>query len=471
MYATRDFGALEELERYALSLGEAIAAYAEEKDGPGREAVKTEAAPLRDQVRRRWLQALEREAPLTTTEMAQLEAIEAEPDPLTPSSTKSVVIVLKATRLCNLRCVYCNAWAEGEGQVMTFPVMARVVRQLLRAPGVSQVDFVWHGGEVTLLKPKVFRKLVWLQQRFRRPGQAISNSIQTNACAVSDEWLGMLAALNAGVGISVDGPPEVQDRRRPTVDGGPSSALVEETVGRLRRAGTPHAALVVIDRDTIQVPQDRMLDYFASIGLSDIDFLNYVPGNVDLQRGGPDPHYVSFAEFCRWMQDVYVLWRKDFRDRLRIRFIEDLRTALAKRTDPANCYFSGDCLKRIFTVEPNGGLAPCDKFIGLPHSHYGDVTRRPLADLPDGPRRLAAQTMMEIAPEALRTCHWSHVCKGACPHDRLAARRLDPAFDAGCCGMAGLLDQIAKEECDVAPAAASTAAELVSDEQQHRRSV
>lgn len=33
---------------------------------------------------------------------------------------KKLVIVLKATRLCNLRCTYCHSWAEGPNQTISF---------------------------------------------------------------------------------------------------------------------------------------------------------------------------------------------------------------------------------------------------------------------------------------------------------------------------------------------------------------
>ena len=56
---------------------------------------------------------------------------------------------------------------------MTFPVLARATRDALRDPGVRHVDFVWHGGEATLLPLAFYRKALWLQERFRRPGQVV----------------------------------------------------------------------------------------------------------------------------------------------------------------------------------------------------------------------------------------------------------------------------------------------------------
>src|ERR1044072_6234239 len=39
-----------------------------------------------------------------------------------------IVVIMKATRLCNLRCTYCHAWKEGPDQVMPFEVLAKTTR-------------------------------------------------------------------------------------------------------------------------------------------------------------------------------------------------------------------------------------------------------------------------------------------------------------------------------------------------------
>lgn len=68
-------------------------------------------------------------------------------------NAEKLVIVLKATRLCNLRCTYCHSWAEGPNQTLLFETLIRVVRKILAIPNISRFEFVWHGGEITLLKP------------------------------------------------------------------------------------------------------------------------------------------------------------------------------------------------------------------------------------------------------------------------------------------------------------------------------
>src|SRR6266508_1207302 len=74
---------------------------------------------------------------LTVNEMATFRKLRDAPPPagvLRPS----LHVVMKATRLCNLRCTYCNYWRDGPGQVMTFPVLARTLYGVLSDPNVRQ---------------------------------------------------------------------------------------------------------------------------------------------------------------------------------------------------------------------------------------------------------------------------------------------------------------------------------------------
>ena len=126
---------------------------------------------------------------LTADELEVFECLRDEPAPRAGRLRPFTVMIMKATRLCNLRCTYCNQWRDGPNQIMGFEVLARATRDVLRAPGVRRVEFVWHGGEATLLPIAFYRKALWLQEQFRTPGQSVNNVMQTNATRVSDAWL------------------------------------------------------------------------------------------------------------------------------------------------------------------------------------------------------------------------------------------------------------------------------------------
>jgi len=191
-----------------------------------------------------------------------------EKENLTPAFSPQIVMVMKATRLCNLRCTYCNAWREGPNQSMSFEVLARATRDVLRAPGQNQVEFVWHGGEVTLLPRSFYHKALWLQQMFKLDEQDISNSVQTNGTLLTKEWADFLKKYKFSVGISLDGPPQVNDYSRVDRKGQGTSARVSEGIRMLDEANVPYGILMVVDDAVVKLGSRVLLDYFVSEGNS-----------------------------------------------------------------------------------------------------------------------------------------------------------------------------------------------------------
>lgn len=53
---------------------------------------------------------------------------------------------------------------------MSFEVLAEIFAQTLSLPGLENVEFIWHGGEVTLLARDYFLKAMYLQAHLRQPG-------------------------------------------------------------------------------------------------------------------------------------------------------------------------------------------------------------------------------------------------------------------------------------------------------------
>ena len=68
-------------------------------------------------------------------------------------------LIVKATRQCTLRCVYCQDRRASSKQVMSFPVMASMIARALAEH--EHVRFIWHGGEPTLLPISFYEKAFW----------------------------------------------------------------------------------------------------------------------------------------------------------------------------------------------------------------------------------------------------------------------------------------------------------------------
>ena len=59
-----------------------------------------------------------------------------------------------------------------------------------------------------------FKRSVELVQKYRRPGQKVEHTFQTNGVLLDDDWCAFLKEHKFLVGLSVDGPREIHDTYR-----------------------------------------------------------------------------------------------------------------------------------------------------------------------------------------------------------------------------------------------------------------
>lgn len=362
-----------------------------------------------------------------------------------PLMAKKLVIVLKVTRLCNLRCTYCHSWAEGPNQTMKFETIASIIHKILSTPNIKRFEFVWHGGEITLLKPLLFQKLIWLQQKFKQPEHYITNSMQSNAVNISNEWLSFIHGIGMHVGISLDGIPAIHDSRRVDYRGRKTSQRVALGIEKLRQHKIPFGALIVVDKEVYKTDHRKMFDYFIEIGLNNIEFLNIVPDNRIPAGVKIDENYITYADFISFLTQIFITWWDEYRTTILIpQFSDFIRAIKTPGTQLAACYWSENCSQEVITIEPDGDVSPCDKYVGDTDSQYGSLMKNDLADLlANSTHNQIARREEQDAFNKMRQCRWFYLCQGGCPHDRMINRRHAVGYQDDCCGTGKLLAVIA----------------------------
>ena len=120
---------------------------------------------------------------------------------------------------CNIDCTYCfflskEALYPNEKNRMTESTLEAYIRQLLESHRSPQVTVAWQGGEPTLMKLEFFKRSVELVEKYRRPGQTVEHTFQTNGILIDDEWCAFFKEHDFLIGLSVDGPREIHDAYR-----------------------------------------------------------------------------------------------------------------------------------------------------------------------------------------------------------------------------------------------------------------
>src|SRR4051812_41332047 len=94
---------------------------------------------------------------------------------------------------CNIDCTYCfflskEALYPDERQRMSDATLEAYIRQLLESHRAPQVTVAWQGGEPTLMGLDFFRRAVELVDKYRKPGQIVKQTFQTNGLLLDEDW-------------------------------------------------------------------------------------------------------------------------------------------------------------------------------------------------------------------------------------------------------------------------------------------
>ena len=355
---------------------------------------------------------------------------------------REVGLIVKATRLCNLRCTYCHEWRAGPGNTMSFEVLANMTAKVLSDPEHDSVNFIWHGGEPTMLSMDFYRRALAIQARFERPGQRVHNTLQTNGTRINDDWARFFSRYGFRVGVSLDGAPEVHDSQRLFANGKPTFDEVIAGHRILVEHGIADGILMVVDEPTLALGATHLAQVIDGLGVTHIGLLAARPENQpDAEPGTPaTPTYVTPGRMAHFTGDLDDELRR-MGSQVAIRDVEAVRTLLAD-DNPRLCLFQGDCFGRFYLIEPNGDVAHCDLFDPDPDYDFGNVLTHTFADIRASEKMQRLQREREASLEAMRSCPEFGVCNGWCPHEEYTARRHDPEYDPGCCGLRSLIERL-----------------------------
>jgi sulfatase maturation enzyme AslB (radical SAM superfamily) len=163
-------------------------------------------------------------------ELADVEARRQQEEPFRPEC-----LTLYMNNECNLGCVYCHTDpSPGPAlrlEMQAIAAAAEVVAENCRQKGRPFYGVFHGGGEPTLHRGRVEQALSLLARVASAHGVELFRYVATNG-VMSEEKAAWLARHFDLVGLSCDGPAEIQNNQRPRRGGRATSHIVERT-GRI----------------------------------------------------------------------------------------------------------------------------------------------------------------------------------------------------------------------------------------------
>lgn len=343
--------------------------------------------------------------------------------------------------LCNIACNYCfylekrELFPADQPHRMSDVVLAAYIAQYVAAQPTPVVEFVWHGGEPTLLGLDFFRRVVALQESYRVT-KTIRNVLQTNALLLDDAWCQFLKANDFFIGVSLDGPQEIHDRYRKDRSGQGTFERVMRGVRLLQQHGVEFNALACVGRETAHHPLE-VYRFFKQAGITHIQFTPIIEREPDaetealglwlarpalLDQQEPNtrvtPWTVEPEAYGDFLIAIVEEWVRHDVGSTFVMNIEWALTAWLGEPSPV-CIFSKTC-GRAVAIEHNGSVFACDHYV-YPDYRLGNVLQDELGPMVErsvasgfGPHKEST------LPRYCQQCEVKQACWGGCPKHRFA---------------------------------------------------
>ena len=318
-------------------------------------------------------------------------------------------IVVKLTRNCNFRCEYCHDLAF-DSQPMSFETLAYTIQRMLSWKDESAFRFIWHGGEPLLRGHDFFLKILALQEKFRREGQKIQNNIQTNGYLIDNKFIDLFDQYGVTMGVSLDGPSFIHDAQRRNTAGEPTFDSVMQAIRRLQARNIPFGALSVLTSRSLATPPKKFLKFYQENGINNVGFLPVRSSNALEGESLPAEEYAAY------ITRMFDEWLRLDDPNLRIREFSDW-IALSLGLPGILCSSNGGCAGTTFSVDLDGSIYCCDKFVNTNGFCYGNIKELNFNRLKQSEEFLGICAKAKRLASKCQNCQWNRFCAGGCMHD------------------------------------------------------
>ena len=352
------------------------------------------------------------------------------------------LLVKPTGAVCNLDCQYCFFLSKemlypGSRFRMADELLETYIKQLLESHRVPEVTVAWQGGEPTLMGREFFKRSVALVEQYKKPGQSVSYSMQTNGTLLDDEWGAFLKEHNFLVGLSVDGPRALHNAYRVNKGGKGSFDQVMRGWEILRKHEVDFNILCTVHAANADYPvevyrffrdelQAEFVQFIPIIERATADMLPLANQGWSERPGGDRPLYtqdgfmvthrsVKPKQYGSFMIGIFEEWVR--RDVAKV-YVQIFDVTLGSHVGQHSlCIFAPTC-GNAMALEHNGDLYSCDHFVE-PDYLLGNIQETHMIDLvaSDQQRKFGADKR-DTLPKYCLECDVRFACHGGCPRNR-----------------------------------------------------
>jgi len=305
---------------------------------------------------------------------------QAEPPPPTelPKHFPLQSLVMNITNQCNLSCTYCYefgadkiATPEGKAKFMSLETAKASVDFLLEeSKGRKAVHITFFGGETLMNFPLLKQVVEYALERTAAEGRSVDFSLTTNATLLTREIIAFLSENGIGVTVSMDGPPDLQDKRRVYKSGKGSYAVIEP---RLRALIANHRTRAITARVTLTEGVTDVVRIYRHLK-DDLGF--HEVGFAPVTTSGDQPYSLGdgdMASVIGQFNDLALEW-EEYALRGEMHGFTNVSETISELMQGVNKSHPCGAGLGLVGVGPSGDIAPCHRFADADSHTLGHIS-------------------------------------------------------------------------------------------------
>ncbi len=311
-----------------------------------------------------------------------------------------VYIVLLLTTACNLKCAYCYR-KDGDSMRMPWQI---IEKSLIAAAKSGKHFHVQLAGGEPLFEPELIKMTGDFILKNNLPA---SLGIQTNGTLVDTSLIKIFRDYNMQVGISFDGPVEIQEKLRG------KSKLTLKGLKLLSDSDFPfQVTCVVTEHNADSLDQLALiLGNFGSARGIGLDLL-VCRGRAVKGRGVYPCSQKDLKTGIKKLVQTLIWVNKNRSHPLKLRELETLKRSFKQKKSSPFCYvLTGEAM----AVNPDGTIYPCAQLMDDPVFAMGNINE---PDTQHDEKYCSPENILKSCiseNEQCRDCPISTFCPGECP--------------------------------------------------------
>ncbi|MBR1419548.1 MAG: radical SAM protein [Selenomonadaceae bacterium] len=317
-------------------------------------------------------------------------------------------IILKLTTDCNLACSYCSEGNQKFKRLSPefFNKLVKDLPDLLTYIGDNSADFLFHGGEPMLYGMENLRSLM----NFARENLSNLNLnflMQTNGTLIDDEWIKFFDTEQIGVGISLDGYPEIHNSNRCDKNGNPTAQKILNNIRKMRESNLNVGILMVVTKD---LDAERLFKFIQDNDLNP-KIHPVVPCGRAANRTDSIEVYESYVEIMKKLLKLSLLEE----NAKIIDPLDEILNAILGISPMHECAFGGTCGKNFICLYPDGEVGFCGRDNLARFLTYGNIQDSTLLELYESDNAIKIRDRQKILRDGIcQKCSDWNLCHGGC---------------------------------------------------------